>query len=1500
MGIIGYEKKIIMKFKFCLAILFFTSYFSKNFSQNTFTPEPEKFLKDVQSYMGTYDKNKAKKYIKLFEPLWLGDFFTPDHKAIVYYTLNSMLEKKLRVFPDFISYFDAIYNYSNSGMSSDNFTKWNNILDNVIKKSTNKKVQEFLKVSNNLFLDGTIYVTSRTQKSATRWQVSIKDSFDIQIIKEKPVFIFKDVDLRCFSKNDSSVIRNTSGQLFPIRSIWVGKGGKIDWQRAKKDKDTYYAKVNSYNIGLKNSSYYIDSVLFYSSYFDYPIMGKLTEKILSVISYEKVVYPAFESYSKRLNIKNINNNKNIEFDGGFKIRGSKLYGSGSIDNLSKLIISYNNKKVLIAESIGFIINDEQIISENAKIKFFLDSDSIFHPASNLVFSEISKTLTLSRGTDGIFAAPFYNSYHKLDMYVETLSWLVGEPSVKLSAPKGTKSIQTARFASLNFFDANIYDNLNNERGNILVSIKQYVDIWGSNIFSIDDLANHLVMTKSDLQFLLFNLTELGFLNYDSQRKLITCSEKLFNYIKNRSGKKDYDVLIINSNSETNAVLSLNTLDLNIFGVDRVVLSLKNKVWIKPGGRRLTFKKNRDIMFDGLITAGKTQYYGFDFSFIYEDFKLNLPKCDSMFIWANYKESNGKGKLIRLQSKIESLEGYIIIDDPSNKSGLDTSHHEYPTLNSNTKSYVYYDDPSIQNGLYNRENFKFILNPFLMDSLDNFTNHGIDLNGLLLTGGIFPDFENNLQIMPDYSLGLVRKTPVDGFNIYNQLASYDNEIRLSNEGLKGTGNIEFYTSTAMSDDITFFPDSVVAIAHTYNNKEQEKDPEIPIIKGKSCKVSYIPKEKLLYAYSLDSNFVFFDGGLAYLDGKLMLGYNGIIGSGIMRFGAGEVESYEYSYETDAILADTCEFRLVSQNSNVDELSLKTQNLNARVDFETRIGEFKSNSGESFVKFPENQYICYMDQFNWYMDSDELEMENSKQSQSDINIDTDLDLQTSNFFSINPDQDSLNFGSPKAKYDTKKKRIICNEIKFIKVADSRISPDSGKIIIRRKAKIDLLENAFILTNDVTKYYEIYDAKVEINSKHDYIASGIYDFVDLNGTKQNIFFSEVRPDTTDQTRATGFIKKSKGFKLSPNYSFYGDVSLVSTNPDLEFSGFTKIIHSCKNLSQEWIGFTANIDPLDILIPIELDSNTKNSNFNNVFSGIVFNNTDSLSLYSSFLSSKTNDNHIGLINADGFLKYDSKRKEYQLSNSEKLIEYTLPGNYTSLNIESCRLKSDGVFNFAVDLDQISLNPAGEIKFNPKKWSTDFKTSTMLDFHFSEAALDQLAKSIIEFPQLRSLDYQNSYFEKALSEFTSKDESNEMISSLNINGKIKKFPEKLEVPFFLGDIRYRWNSDRKAYVSYGDIGIANINKKQVMKYVKGKIVISKKLTGNEITVFLQLDKDNFYYFNYKKGLLKTFSSSEEFNKTISDTKKDETKSKKKGKQDYQYVMGSAKDVAPFVATFMK
>ncbi len=1469
-------------------------------SQNKFTPDAEKFLKEVQSFIGEYDKTKARKYVKSFEPLWFGEFFDANNKAHVYATLNTMRSKQLRLVPHFLSYFNAILYYSQNEMSIEKFENWQNVLDILLKKANSRRIEQFLKVSENLFLDGTIYLTSRSQKAATRWEVARKDNFQIKYLKKVPVFTFQDVDLKCFSKGDSSVIYNTYGDFFPLTSIWLGSKGKIDWQRANMDKNIFYANIKDYKLALKNSSYYIDSVSFYSSYFDQPIMGKLTEKVLSAISDKKrVSYPTFESYDKRLNIENVNNNKNIEFNGGFTIRGRNLYGSGSVDNLSILKLSYNNKEILTAESIRFIINEDGISSDNAKIRFNIGEDSIIHPSANLKFSENSKNLVISRGNEGISAAPFYNSYHQLDMYSQSLEWKLGDPLINFKALEGSQETR-AQFASLNFFDVKTYDQLNTPYGNVLVDIKNYVKKINKKSFSAIELASYLRKSINDFQFVLFNLTELGFLVYDADRAIVSCNEKLFNYIENRSGKKDYDVLIINSDFDVNARLSLSSLDLKIFGIDRVVLSLQHKVWIKPQSNAIIIKKNRDLNFDGLITAGKTQYYGSDFSFIYNDFKLNLPHCDSMFVWADYKESRKKGKLVRCLSSIQSLVGYIQIDQSDNKSGVDTSHHEYPILHSNNPTYVYYDDPTIQNGIYDREKFMFVIDPFEMDSLDEFANQGLNLNGLFKSGGIFPDFEESLIIMPDYSFGFKRNTPVDGFKIYNQLANYDNEIRLSNEGLKGTGTIEFFTSTAISEDITFFPDSVSAIAHTYLNEKRESDPEIPLVKGKDCKISYIPNDSLFYAYSLDSNFKFFDHEESDLMGELKLGFDGIIGSGVMRFGTGEVESLKYTYETDVILADTSEFRLVSLSNDLDALSFKTQNLNARVDFATRIGEFKSNSGESFVTFPENQYICYMDQFNWYMDNGELEMENSKQAAADINIDTDLDLTASNFYSIHPDQDSLNFGSSKAKFDVRKKRITCNKIPFIKVADSRIAPDSGAIVIRRKAKIDPLENAVIRTNDITKYYSIYDADVEIFTKHDYLASGIYDYLDLNGDKQNIFFSEIKPDTTDQTHGLGTIKKNKGFKLSPNYEFYGDVKLSSTIENLEFSGYTQIVHSCKNIDQKWIEFTSVINPSDIYIPIVYDSTKKYSNYENIYSGMIFNTTDSLSLYPTFVSSKTNDNHIEMINTDGFLRYNSTKKEYQISNKDKLTEYTLPGNYTALNIESCRTKSDGEFDFAIDLDQVKTNQAGEIKFNPKKWSTEFKTSTIFEFLISENAMDILSKSILDFPELRSLDFENSYYEKSLRELVGVESADKIMENLMVSGKIKKMPELLEKPIFIGDIRYKWNPNRKSYVSYGDIGIANINKKQIMKYVKGKIVISKKLTGNDLTIYLQLDKDNFYYFNYKKGLMKVYSSNEDFNKIISETKKDETKSKIKGLPDYQYMLGAAKDVAPFVATYMK
>ena len=59
---------------------------------------------------------------------------------------------------------------------------------------------------------------------------------------------------------------------------------------------------------------------------------------------------------------------------------------------------------------------------------------------------------------------------------------------------------------------------------------------------------------------------------------------------------------------------------------------------------------------------------------------------------------------------------------------------------------------------------FHLQPFEIDSLENFTGKGLRFAGTFESAGIFPIFDDTLRLQKDYSLGFKRQTPKDGFDI----------------------------------------------------------------------------------------------------------------------------------------------------------------------------------------------------------------------------------------------------------------------------------------------------------------------------------------------------------------------------------------------------------------------------------------------------------------------------------------------------------------------------------------------------------------------------------------------------------------------------------------------------------------------------------------------------------------------------------------------------------------
>jgi hypothetical protein len=138
--------------------------------------------------------------------------------------------------------------------------------------------------------------------------------------------------------------------------------------------------------------------------------------------------------------------------------------------------------------------------------------------------------------------------------------------------------------------------------------------------------------------------------------------------------------------------------------------------------------------------------------------------------------------------------------------------------------------------------------------------------------------------------------------------------------------------------------------------------------------------------------------------------------------------------------------------------------------TRADPFRLNTDSSVVKFPEIQYICTMTDFEYNMEDRILTMEQRGKRAAGIMSPNNLlrlnlnDLDKPTFFATNSLRDTIAFTSLNAKYNVDKEFIEAENISYIRIADALIQPESGKIKIDRRARIEKLRNAFVAVNNL----------------------------------------------------------------------------------------------------------------------------------------------------------------------------------------------------------------------------------------------------------------------------------------------------------------------------------------------------------------------------------------------------------------------------------------------------
>ncbi|HET6243675.1 MAG: hypothetical protein H0V01_05245 [Bacteroidetes bacterium] len=1471
-----------MKFlKFIFPLFSFFALFGTHVNaQNlkSFTPDSITFVSELSDFFISARKKEGEEFmLKEFIPVFYSGRFSEADKQVIYKTCNIMLKKRMKPFPDFKNYLSTMINFLDAKQSVESFEAWQRSLEKIIEKSTSKRFVDFLAFSENIFSSNIIYKTS----NVTWYSDNNNYIFEYDSL---PYVVFPSLNLKCESKDDSTVIYGTSGILYPLEDKWIGKGGKVNWVRAGFPENEIHAELNKYEIGLKTAAYTADSVSFYNSqYFSKPILGKLQDKVKANVNENNATYPRFDSYHKRFLIKNIIDG--VNYDGGFSMVGPKFIGMGSDQENAMLIFYRNDNPFLVAESKVFVIRQERITSDRASITVFLENDSIFHPGLNMKLLTKERELVLYRDDKGIAKSPYFNTFHSIDMDVEVINWKIDEPLMNMGVIKG--STQTyARFESSNYYSYSLYQKiLGMDAVHPLVLIREVSKKFQSREIMAEDIVSHMRLPMSQVSPMLLNLANQGFLQYDIERQLVIIKDKLFWYLDANAEKRDYDVIEFNSDisGKANATLNLLNYDLTIRGVSQIFLSDSQNVFIQPSKREITLKKNRDFIFGGVVNAGLFDFYGKQFSFEYETFKINLIAVDSLSIKVKVgqKDEYGRQPMIRVKTVIEDIQGDLLIDGPKNKSGL-KSLANYPVLNSRKESFVYYNSPSIQMGAYNKEKFYFKVDPFTIDSLNSFENASLRFKGLFVSAGIFPDFQEDLTLQADYSLGFIRKAPPGGYPVYGNKAVFENDIKMSHEGLKGDGTLNYITSKAHSNNFIFYPDSTNALMNQYTIAERNSGVEYPAVAAAGAYMHFMPFKDIMEVEKRNNPLVMFNGQ-AESHGKLFLEPSGLTGEGLMTFNNAEMDAKEYKYKFNEFFSDTADFRLASLSSA--EFALKTINVNAHVNFAERKAKFISNGGGSLMEFPSNQYVCFMDQFTWLMDKNDIELTGGKSQANDPGS-SDLDLTGSQFISIHPKQDSLSYFSPKTRYDLKENVIYSSQVKYFNVADAMIYPGDGEVVVEKKAKMRTLENAKIKANYITQYHTLYNSTVNVEGKRKYTASGDYDYVDENKVIQTIHFNEISPDTTGQTSAEGIIEDAIAFKLSPYFEFTGNVKLEATKQHLSFDGTSRIIHGCEMLSRNWMKFNAEIDPMEIYIPVA--QQPVNEDNYKLASGLLLAN-DSVGIYSSYLSKKLSPKDINVIGADGFLFYDKASKEYRISNREKLKENMLTGNYISLNINDCKFYGEGNMDLGVDLGNITVKPAGYSTHNLNDNLVLFDVIFPMNFFFEESAMEKMAERMQKSASAQPVDYSRLVFEKSMRELLGKESADKLISELNLyGGSYRKFPSDLNHTIFFTDVKFRWEENLRSYRSIGQIGIGNIYKTQINRVFDGNIEIVKKRGGDIMNLYLDLGAGEWYFFSYQRNVMQALSSNEEFNKIIKEVKSDKRKYKNvKGEAPFQYIIST-------------
>jgi hypothetical protein len=1516
-------------FIFCLISLTFTTVQAQNLK---FPDAPAEFLPYLEkTVFPSTSKNGKSKEVSDIESIW--STLTEGQQQKVIALSQKMNTKRYKVFPYFSLLYESVYHAVHTqNLSGGELDKFLTASELMIEKYNPKQLNRFLETSRSFFEQRALFfskynslyaiggtfefkeipadkpVNNISDKQEDQGNITVPDTVVEKTIAayEKPVqpeifgeiLVLKNVNLVYRIANDSLLIENTSGSVMFKDGIMVGKGGKVNWSLVELPSVT--ADIGEYNLDIRSPKFHAEGVTFhYDELLVKPVNGIFDYEYRAHKSIKDAVFPKFISIYNDVSFKDLG--KNLTYKGGFCLTGRKISSNSYLRKPSVITYITGGDTKFKLTSRQFDFGDSLITSPSSAVAIFQKQASqdsiIYHPSALLKYNKNAALLELRRPEKNYRAAPFVNTYHKVNITADLMKWHIDSSKIDIFMTRGKDSLP-ALFESQDYFNEQRYLALKGVYKfhplQLIISYcnQQKLPLESSPVIFADELAQVFKQNPAIIKGAMADLASMGYVDYDPVSTQVTVFPRVTNAVSSYQNKKDYDNFLIPSYTRTkpNATYDLNSNIMtirgisafDIRGVDESKRNKKKPVTIFPNrdaknieDREIQMLQNRNFVlstdYESEVHVGDNTWVGKSFIFDYDAFSIDMREIKSVIYSKidTVTDESGKKRIRKTPygSEIAYKPGMLNIDDASNKSGS-KGDSGYPKFEAEGGGLITFKDRL--KGTYGDSVYLFIPN-VKQANLDKAEPIFV---GVFRSDGLLPEIQGVKLKYTDGKPGFEIVPPPEGYTIKDKIYKRAAKARLTGKlimdknGLHAPGTLEYKSAILKSENILFTPDSITATGNFADLQEKTINNIVyPRVVIKDYKLDWRVKLDSMNISNTKNPFELYKNTCKF-DGTVIVSSKGISGRGGLKRKDSEILSdnnVSYKFERDRFSATEAQFRIFSTDSTKPILEALQVNLifdlnKGQVDIKTNPNE--KYAGFSSLEFPYARYRTSINQAVWNINSKQIGLKG--------------DASTSTFTSLDESgQPDLTFSGNLGLYRMDNQLLTIGGIPFIKTADVRVIPRGGAVVIEENALMRELKQCQVVMDTAHEYHKFFDGDIHIISSREFTGNATLKYTNPDNQTFNIKFGnfvttgeqvkEGKKKVSEHkfTAATGVIEKEDNFRINSRLLFYGSATAKAPEKELEMEGFIKLDLKSQNDLGRWIPYKGG----DKNINIDVNDKLEGEGYK-LTAGLFIDKVNS-GIYTTFLSEKHNPEDDEIFVANGRLSARPEANEFVIASPEKVAGTTLVGNATTINDSTANIEVEGKFNLmhGVPPEYIITSGVGFMDIKAKKFSLNSFMVFNFPMHPSvvtamgdkvsrlKADNSSTMKDANDDPKKLVSKLAEIVGDKAAKEYQTKSEANYT--------PLFALSKKLAAPLVLSNLDLKWSEANNSFYSTGKISVSNMGNIDINAQLDGLVEIRKHPEGDEIAIYLEVSPDLWYYFDYKNKQLGVISNDEDFIKVV-------------------------------------